>query len=44
MPYEQLWQYATQDADPSVFEPLRQPILDQARRFKEEWVARSPCT
>lgn len=40
--YEQLWQYATQDADPSVFEPLRQPILDQARRFKEEWVASQP--
>jgi hypothetical protein len=32
--YEQLWQYATQDADPSAFEPLRQPILDRAEQFR----------
>ena len=24
--FEQLWQYATQDADPAAFEPLRKPI------------------
>ena len=34
--FEQLWQYATQDADPSAFEPLRQPILDRAEEFRQE--------
>ncbi len=34
--YEQLWQYATQDADPSAFEPLRQPILARAERFRQQ--------
>jgi hypothetical protein len=33
--YEQLWQYATQDADPSVFEPLKDPILKRASAFRE---------
>lgn len=33
--YDQLWQYATQDADPSAFEPLRQPILDRAEAFRK---------
>jgi hypothetical protein len=37
--FEQLWQYATQDADPKVFEPLRKPIQDGAaalrKRLKE---------
>src|SRR6185369_4237219 len=28
--FEQLWQYATQDADPKVFEPMRKPINDRA--------------
>ena len=32
--FEQLWQYATQDADPSKFEPLRQPILARAATFR----------
>lgn len=32
--YEQLWQYATQDADPSAFEPLREPILKNADAFR----------
>lgn len=36
--FEQLWQYATQDADPSAFEPLREPILKRAASFKEELV------
>jgi len=33
--FEQLWQYATQDADPKVFEPLRKPIYDRAAAFKQ---------
>jgi hypothetical protein len=33
--YEQLWQYATQDADPSAFEPLRQPIKQRAEAFRK---------
>lgn len=40
--YEQLWQYATQDADPSAFEPLRQPILDRAERFKQLEIEAQP--
>jgi hypothetical protein len=32
--FEQLYQYATQDADPSAFEPMRAPILDAASRFR----------
>ena len=34
--FEQLWQYATQDADPKVFEPLRQPIQDRAVAFRRQ--------
>jgi len=34
--YEQLFQYATQDAKPSAFEPMRVPILAAAERFKEQ--------
>jgi uncharacterized protein DUF1592/uncharacterized protein DUF1588/uncharacterized protein DUF1585/uncharacterized protein DUF1595 len=33
--FEQLWQYATQDADPKVFEPLREPIKQRAAAFRE---------
>jgi len=40
--YDQLWQYATQDADPSAFEPLRQPILDRAAAFRETLVRSEP--
>jgi len=40
--YEQLWQYATQDADPSAFEVLRQPILDRAAAYRAELVATEP--
>lgn len=36
--YDQLWQYATQDADPSVFEPLRQPIRDRAEAFGQKLI------
>jgi len=40
--FEQLWQYATQDADPSAFEPMREPILRDAARFREALVAAEP--
>jgi hypothetical protein len=40
--YEQLWQYATQDADPKVLEPLRQPILDGAAAFRKALVDSEP--
>ena len=33
--FEQLWQYATQDADPSVFEPMRKPIAARAEAFRK---------
>lgn len=32
--FEQLWQYATQDADPSAFEPLRAPTYQKAEAFR----------
>ncbi|HEX7859201.1 MAG TPA: DUF1592 domain-containing protein [Verrucomicrobiae bacterium] len=38
--FEQLWQYATQDADPKVFEPMRQPIADRAKAFRTLMVQR----
>ncbi|MEQ1850901.1 MAG: DUF1592 domain-containing protein, partial [Chthoniobacteraceae bacterium] len=34
--FEQLFQFATQDAKPSAFEPMRQPILKAAAAFKEK--------
>lgn len=40
--FEQLWQYATQDADPKVFEPMRQPILDRARAFRTQMLEAEP--
>lgn len=40
--YEQLWQYATQDADPSAFEPLRKPLLKRAEDFRSELIAAEP--
>ncbi|MBM3847052.1 MAG: DUF1592 domain-containing protein [Verrucomicrobia bacterium] len=33
--FEQLWQFATQDADPSAFEPMRQPIQSRAAAFRK---------
>jgi hypothetical protein len=33
--YEQLWQFATQDADPSAFEPMREPIRRRAEEFRK---------
>ncbi|HUP25002.1 MAG TPA: DUF1592 domain-containing protein, partial [Thermoanaerobaculia bacterium] len=40
--FEQLWQYATQDADPSVFEPMRQPINDRAAAFRQRLADTQP--
>ncbi len=37
--YAQLMEYATQDADPKVFEPLREPIRTRAAAFREQLVA-----
>ena len=34
--FEQLWQFATQDAKPSAFEPMREPILKAAEEFKQK--------
>jgi hypothetical protein len=41
--FEQLWQYATQDADPKVFEPLREPIRQRAEAFRKALVAAEPA-
>ena len=35
---EQLIQYATQDADPKVFEPLREPFNKRAAAFRERLI------
>jgi hypothetical protein len=40
--FDQLYQFATQDADPSAFEPLREPIRRAAAAFKQELVAAQP--
>lgn len=40
--FEQLWQYATQDADPSAFEPLREPIRQRAAAFRQELIDAEP--
>ncbi len=40
--YEQLYQYATQDADPSAFEPLREPIHQAAADFRQRQIATEP--
>lgn len=41
--YNQLMEYATQDADPSVFEPLRKPINDRAAAFRETLLQSEPA-
>ena len=33
--FEQLWQFATQDAKPEAFEPMREPIMQGAEAFKK---------
>ncbi|MDB6032719.1 MAG: cytochrome [Verrucomicrobiales bacterium] len=40
--FEQLWQFATQDADPKVFEPLRKPIQERAAAFRQLLVDTQP--
>ncbi len=40
--FEQIWQFATQDADPKVFEPLRKPIQDRAAAYKKLLVDTQP--
>lgn len=40
--YEQLMEYATQDADPSVFAPLRGPIEQAAAAFERRLVDAEP--
>lgn len=39
---EQLLQYATQDADPEVFTPMREPLKRRAEDFKKLLVATEP--
>jgi hypothetical protein len=41
--FEQLWQYATQDADPKVFEPMREPIKQRAAAFRQRLVGTQPA-
>ena len=41
--FEQLWQYATQDADPKVFEPMREPIKQRAAGFRQRLVDTQPA-
>lgn len=41
--YEQLWQYATQDSDPTAFEPLHKPLLKRAEEFRAELIAAEPA-
>ena len=40
--FEQLWQFATQDADPAVFTPMREPIRERAQRFRQKLEATGP--
>ena len=40
--FEQLWQFATQDADPKAFEPLRQPINERAAAFRRLMIESEP--
>ncbi len=40
--FEQLWQYATQDADPKVFEPMRGPITERAAAFRKLMLESEP--
>ncbi|CAN5500339.1 hypothetical protein BH23VER1_BH23VER1_11840 [soil metagenome] len=41
--FEQLWQYATQDGDPTTFEPMREPILQGAAAFRDRRAAAEPA-
>ena len=41
--FEQLWQFATQDADPSAFTPMREPIKQSAEEFQKLLVDTQPA-
>ncbi len=40
--FAQLMEFATQDSDPRLFEPLRQPINERAAAFRKQLVATEP--
>ncbi len=40
--FEQLWQFATQDAKPAAFEPMREPIARAAEAFRKRLVEVEP--
>ena len=40
--FAQLMEYATQDADPSVFEPLREPIMQRAKQYEQQLLDAQP--
>ena len=40
--FESLYQFATQDANPNAFEPLREPIMRRAAEFQQELLAAEP--
>lgn len=40
--FEQLYQFATQDANPSAFEPLRTPTIQRAAAFKQRQIDVQP--
>ena len=40
--FEQLWQFATQDAKPEAFEPMREPIMRGAEVFKKQQIEAEP--
>jgi hypothetical protein len=40
--YEQLWQFATQDADPSAFTPMREGIMAGAEKFRQQLQSAEP--
>lgn len=40
--YDQLWQFATQDADPSAFTPMRAGIMQRAEQFKSRLLDAEP--
>ncbi len=40
--YEQLWQYATQDADPSAFTPMKDGIMQRADEFRKKLLTTEP--
>lgn len=40
--FEQLWQFATQDAKPDAFEPMREPIMRGAEAFQKRLAQIAP--